>query len=144
MEQRWLDEAERHPELGPHYFAARETAEKFMAQFEAQHLEPLLKKAAESFHDRMREDLENFLLSDVESNIQGTIWRQIDDSVRALLSGEQWALKRYALAGRYDCEKIRATVAKHIPAELQDARVSDLEAEIDRLRKELEFYRQRH
>jgi hypothetical protein len=67
----------------------------------------------------------------------------VDDTVRALLGGNEWALKRYALGARHDHGAIRAAVAKHIPAELQDARIADLEAEVDRLRKDLEWWRTR-
>jgi hypothetical protein len=141
MEQQYLDKAAEHPTLGPHYFAARDAAEKFMADFEAENFSPLLKKAAETFMETMQESLENWLLSNVESNLQGTIWRQIDESVKALLSGERWALERYALGERYDCEKIRVAVAKHIPSELQDKRIADLEAENKRLREDLAWHR---
>lgn len=141
MDQTFLDQAVDYPTLGPHYFAARKTAEEFMAKFEPEHFEPLIKKASEAFYSQMQESLEASLLSDVESNIQGTIWRQIDDSVRALMGGERWALERYALGTRYECDKIREAVAKHIPAELQDARVVDLEAENKRLREDNEMLR---
>ena len=141
MDQEFLDQGANYPGLGPHYFAARKTAEEFMAKFEPEHFEPLIKKAADAFYSSLQSSLEDCLLSDVESNIQGTIWRQIDDSVRALLGGERWALDRYALGERYDCDKIREAVAKHIPAELQEKRVADLEAENKRLHEDNENLR---
>lgn len=141
MDQAFLDQAAKHPVLGPHYFAARETAEEFMAGFEPKHFEPMVRKAADAFMEQAQEALEVWFLSNVESNLQGTIWRQIDDSVRALMGGERWALERYALGSRYECDKIREAVAKHIPQELQDARIKDLEEEIARLRKDLEWHR---
>lgn len=58
------------------------------------------------------------------------MWHQIDESVKALLSGEGWALRRYMLADRYDNVKIRAAVAAVVPVELQNARVADLEKEL--------------
>lgn len=135
MDQVFLDKGAEHPVLGPHYFAARQVAEEFMAEFEPKQFEPMVRKAADAFMEQAQDALENWLLSNVESNLQGTIWRQIDDSVKALLGGERWALDRYALGERYDCEKIRAAVAKHIPVELQEKRVADLEAENKRLRE---------
>ena len=141
MDQIFLDEGAKHPVLGPHYFAARQVAEEFMASFEPKHFEPMVRKAADAFMEQAQEALEAWLLSNVESNLRGTIWRQIDDSVKALLSGERWALERYALGSRYECDKIREAVAKHIPEELQDARVKDLEEEVARLRKDLEWAR---
>lgn len=143
MEQKFIDDAERHHGLGPNYFAARAEAERFMASFQAEHFAPMIKKMAEEFHTKMQEDLEDHLLSDVECNLHTKMWHQIDESVKALLSGEKWALTKYALGARYECDKIREAIARHIPAELQDARIADLEAEIERLRKDNEVYRRR-
>lgn len=143
MEQAHLEQAEKYPVLGPHYFAAREAAEKFMAAFEAEQFAPLLKKAADDFYGQLHERLENFLLSDVENNLQGTIWRQIDESVKALLTGQHWAIQRYALGERYDHGRIREVLASLIPAELQDKRVADLEAEVKELKQSLEWERRR-
>ena len=140
MEQAYLDKAEEYPELGPHYFAAREVAKTFMAEFQADHFDPLIKKASDDFYAKMQETLESYLLSDVESNIQSTIWRQIDDSVKALLSGHQWALERYALGERYDHKEIREALAKLIPAELQEKRVADLEVEVKELKERLAYW----
>jgi hypothetical protein len=89
----------------------------------------------------MQESLEAYLLSDVESNLHTTIWHQIDESVQAILGGRQWALNKYMLGERYDCDKVREAVAKVVPKELQDARVADLEAEIVRLKEALEWAR---
>lgn len=130
-----------HPVLGPHYFAARKAAEKFMEKFEAEHFKPLVDKAAALFTEKLWTDLENHLLSDTESNLHSTMWRQIDASVEALLSGQQWALDRYVLADRYDCVRIREAVAKHIPAELADKRIADLEKEVADLKRALEYRR---
>ena len=141
MDQKFLDEGAEHPVLGPHYFAARAAAEEFMAKFEAEHFKPLAERFAEEFRDKLWGDIESWMLTDVESNLQGTIWRQIDDSVKALLSGERWALERYALGERYDHEKIRAAVAKQVPEELQNKRIADLEHEVKQLREQLDWYR---
>lgn len=144
MDQKYIDQAEGYEVLGPNYFAAREVAEAFMAKFEVDHFKPLLKKAADELYSQMQESLESYLLGDVESNIQGTIWRQIDDSVKAILSGEKWAVSKYMLGERYDCDKVREAVAKVIPKELQDARVKDLEAEVERLKESLRHYQNRY
>ena len=144
MEAAHLEQGIEHPVLGPNYFAARDSAEQFMSQFEANHFRPLIDKFADDFRDKMWADVESWLLSDTESNLQSTMWRQIDGSVKALLSGEEWALNKYALHGRYDCEKIRAAVARHIPKELQDARVSYLEEEVKQLKESLRFARREY
>ncbi|MGY3359788.1 acylphosphatase [Bradyrhizobium sp. GM0.4] len=143
MEQKYLDQAQGYDVLGPNYFAAREVAEKFMEKFEAEHFKPVIKKVADELYSQMQECLENYLLSDVESNIQGTIWRQIDDSVEAILSGKEWALKKYLLGERYDHGQIREAVAKVVPKQLQDARVKDLEAEVERLKEQVRIFHSR-
>ena len=89
------------------------------------------------------DDLQSSLLYDTEMNLQGEMWRMVDNCVQALLTGDSWALKRYALTDRHDGEKIREAVARHIPTELQDTRVADLEKEVMRLRNDLKFYRDR-
>lgn len=144
MDQKYIDQAEGYETLGPNYFAAREVAEKFMEKFEADQFKPFIKKVADELYSQMQTSLERYLLGDVESNIQGTIWRQIDDSVKAILSGEKWAINKYLLAERYGCDKIRAAVAKVVPKELQDARVADLEAEVERLKDQVRSYQSRY
>lgn len=144
MDQLYLDKGAEYPVLGPHYFAAKEVTEKFMMQFEAELFEPIIKKAADDLYSALHERLEQFLLSDVEQNLHGTIWHQIDASVNALMSGERWALERYALADKYgDGAKVREAVAKHIPAEVRDGRVADLEKEVKRLSESLRYYQMR-
>jgi hypothetical protein len=131
--------------LGPAYFASRRAVQRFMEHFEAEHFKPLTDKIVKQATDQIREtlwdDVATFFLSDAESNLQSNMWRQVDDCVQALLGGKEWALKRYALQGRYDDKAIREAVAKHIPKELQDMRVADLEAEVVRLKSDIEFYR---
>jgi hypothetical protein len=57
------------------------------------------------------------------------------------MTGERWALERYTLGKYGDGEKARAAVAAHIPKEIQDARIADLEAENKRLREWLDARR---
>jgi hypothetical protein len=141
IEQRHIDEGEQSPVLGPAYFAARELAANYMAHFEAEHFKPLVDKVVDEIRTKLWDDLEYRMLSDIESNLQSGMWRLVDDSVKALLGGKQWALQRYALGSRYECAEIRETVAKHIPAELQNERVADLEIENARLVEQIEFLR---
>ncbi len=138
-----VKEAEQYDNLGPSYFAAREIARRYMENFASEQFEPLIKEFTDKFRDKLWGDVDTFLISDTESNLQGTIWRMVDEVVRGLLGGKQWMLKRYALGDRYDCDELRAAVAKHIPKELQDARVGDLEAEVAYLKEQLKWERGR-
>lgn len=138
-----IDFGAQNPVLGPAYLAARGIAEKFMAPFEAEHFEPLITKFADTFRAQLWTELETFLLSDIESNLQGSLWRMVDGTINALLTGEQWALNRYAMAqARYgDAEKVRAAVAKHLGDELARARIADLESQLADARDTIERQR---
>lgn len=129
--------------LGPAYFAARRKAKEFMAAFEAEHFEPMVKKFTDQFYDDARSEFENYLLSNIEDNLQTHIWRAVDGTVDALLGGNEWALERYVLGDRYDAKATRAEVAKLVPAELQDIRVAELEAKVAELTADLERIRNR-
>lgn len=129
--------------LGPAYFAARRTCEGAMAAFKAEHVEPLIKEASDAFYERLMTSVQDYLWSNAEMNLQGEMYRMVDQTVKALLGGADWALQRYALGERYDCAGVRAAVAKHVPKELQDARIADLEEELKRLRSDLEWHRGR-
>ncbi len=127
--------------LGPSYFAARRVMEQSLEGFDTEHVKPVLKKASDELYEMLLEGVQDYLWSNAEWNLQGKMWRMVDQCVLSLLSGEEWAMKKYALGPRYDCEKVRATVAKHVPAELQDARIADLEHELERLREQLKWAR---
>lgn len=143
MEQSSIDKGADYPSLGPAYFEAQRIAEQAMAKFEEDHFAPLAKKFTEEFYELAEDAIRGSLLSDVESNIQSNIWRTVDATVEALVGGDRWALERYALGDRHDHVKIRAAIAGHIPAELQDKRIADLEAQVASLTKSLDFYRNR-
>jgi hypothetical protein len=141
MEQEFIDEAKGYESLGPQYFVARKIAADLMAKFEAEHFKPLIEKFTDEFRAALWPAVEDYLLSDTECNLQGTIWRRLDDTVKALLSGDKWAVERYALGSRYDAAAVRAAIAAHIPVELQQARVLDLEAELAEVKANLESER---
>lgn len=136
-----IEKGTESPTLGPAYFAARKTAERFMASFEAEHFKPLVDKFAKELRDELWSNVSEWLLTDTENNLQGEMWRHADNMVKHVLAGDEWAMKKFVLGERYDCEAVRRTVAKHIQKELQDARVADLEAEVERLKKDVAFYR---
>ena len=139
--EKHLEDGREHEVLGPAYFCSREVVERAMAGVQSSQFKPLLDRLTKEINDTIWSGIQDHLLSDTEMNLQGAMYGQVDDCVKALLSGEEWALQRYALGSRYDHEKIRAAVARHIPTELQDARVADLEAKVEQLQKDLKFYR---
>lgn len=138
-----MAEAADYDALGPAYFAARRVCEGAMAAFDSEHMKPIVKKASDEFYEQLLASVQDYLWSNVEMNFQTKMYSMVDQTVRALLGGEEWALKRYALGSRYDCAKVREAVAKHVPKELQDARIVDLEDELKRLRSDLEWHRAR-
>jgi hypothetical protein len=144
IDQEFVDQAKGYETLGPNYFSARKIAGDFMEKFKEEQFDELIKDAADKFHERLSNDLHDYLLGNTEGNLQTSIWRQIDGSVNALLSGDKWALERYALGSRYDQEKVRAAIAKHIPAELQDKRIADLEAQLAEAKRALAIAGRRH
>ena len=144
FDEKYLSEAEEHQTLGPAYFDAQDVTNRFMKQFEDTQFKPMVDKLAKDFRERLWDDLQSWLLSDTQCNLQSEIWRMVDNCVQALLSGEQWAVTKYALADRYDCEKIRKVLAALVPAELQDRRIADLEKELAETKKDLEYYKKIH
>jgi hypothetical protein len=145
-EENFVAEGAAKPVLGANYFAARAIAERFMKQFKVEYFEKYYKemaeKLADTIGDRMRQDLESFLLSDAESNLGGEIYRRVQRTINVLLSGEGSAFEEHIFRD-YDCEAVRAGIAKCIPKQLQDARIVDLEKEVKRLQESLEMYRNR-
>lgn len=130
---------EQYPVLGPHYEAGRKVAEAFMEKFQAEHFKPLVEKMADEFRDRLWSDLETFLLSDVTSNLHGSMDRMVEGSVQAILTGEKWALDFYPLTQRHDGQKVREAVLTHCRDQITDMRVAELEAEVEKLKKDLEW-----
>lgn len=80
---------------------------------------------------------------DTEYNAANAIRSMVNDTVKALLSGEKWAMERYPLAARYDAEKVRAAIAAHIPDDIAKARIADLEKQVADLSQRLEWARGR-
>lgn len=134
-----------NPALGPEYFAARSFMERVLAGFREEHIKPLADEITKEVTDKIAEKVwqvfQDSLLSDTEYNAQMVIERMVNDTVKALLSGDKWAMRRYPLASRYDAEAVRAAIAAHIPDELAKARIADLEAKVASLQKSLAWVR---
>ncbi|WP_395443538.1 hypothetical protein [Caulobacter sp. UC70_42] len=133
---------EEHPVLGPHYEVGRRAADAFMEQFQAEHFKPLVDKFTDDFRDKLWSDVETFLLSDVTSNLHGSMDRMVEGTVRAILTGEAWALNFYPLAKSHDGQKVREAVFVHCRDQITDMRVTELETEVEKLKKDLEWERQ--
>lgn len=139
--QEHIEQAKGYGNLGPAYFASRDIAERAMAGFEAEHFKPLIDKFGKDFADALWDSVRDHLLSDTELNIQGSMWHQVDQIMQGALSGEKWIMDRYVLGEKYDCGKVRETIAKYIGEELAAKRIEDLEAEVAKLKEELAWAR---
>lgn len=140
-----LAEGEEHPTLGPAYFAARKVAADFMEPFEAEHFKPLIEKFCGELQDQLWSKLEDHLLSDTESNLHSSLWRMVDGTINALLTGQPWALARYVIATeRYgEAPKVRAAIVGHCRDQIAEQRIADLEADLKRAREDMEWHRAR-
>lgn len=142
MEQELIEFSNKHPTLGPNYEFGRQVSERFMAQFETEQLLPLIETFGRKVYEEVEQKFRDFLMTDVECNIHLDIQRQLDACVEALLGKNTWIIEKYCLGERYNCEQIRAAVAAAMPKEIQEARIADLEAEIERLKNDIAIMRQ--
>lgn len=142
-----IEFGENTPILGPEYSAARRFMEGFAESLREEHLQPFTDEIVKTITDKIREkvweDFNDYLLMDTEYNAANAIRSMVNDTVKALLSGEKWAMERYPLAARYDAEKVRAAIAAHIPDDIAKARIADLENQVADLSQRLEWARGR-
>ena len=132
------------PTLGPAYFAARRIAEVLMQGVEAEPLKLVAQKVTDSISTAVYEYIENQMRGDLELNLQGHIRDMVERTVRALLTGEEWAMRQYPLSQYHDGEASRAAVAKHGAEPLLMMRVAELEATVARLSESLKWERDRY
>lgn len=125
----FTDQDRQHSSLGPHYFAARRIVEASCAALKSEHAKEISDTVVKLVYERIQEVVEASLWSDAEMNLQGKMWSMVDEMVKCILGGDIAAMKRYTLGHRYDCEAVRKAIAKHIPQEIMNARIADLEAE---------------
>ena len=137
FDQKYLDEAESYKSLGPAYFDARNFTDALAERFHEELFLPMVKKFSDDLYSELETTVRNSLISDATVNVQGEIWRMVDNMVEALLSGERWALDRFVLNDRYDHQKIRGAVAKLVPVEVQNIRIAELADENKRLSERL-------
>lgn len=129
------------PTLGPAYFAARRMGEALMVGAEASPFVAVAKKCIDEIQVAVYQYAEDYLRNDMEDNLAGHVRDMVERTVRALLTGEEWAMRQYPMAQYHDGEKVRAAVAKHGGEPLLLARITDLEKEVARLTETLKYYR---
>ncbi len=101
-----------------------------------------IREVTEDIREAVYDYVETFLRSDLESNFQHEIDRTVQATVRALLTGQEWALRQYPLATNYDAVEIRAAVAKHAGDGLLTQRIADLEKRVEELAQSLKWERE--
>ena len=131
------------PQLGPAYDFSRRVVEKAFSGFNEDHLQSITKAAADDFYDKLQDHICDYFWSDVEMNLQYKMWNAVNDIVDGILGGRKYVFEHYALGERYRCEDIRKALVEQIPREVQDARIADLVAEVEKLTDELQWYRDR-
>lgn len=141
------EQANEHPTLGAEYFAARDAAEGFLAHWQEEHAEKLaveiVKPLLDTIQERVNDAFRDYLLSDAEQNLQGTMRDMVESSVRALIGGEKWANVKYIEFPYREGQKVRETLAKLYSDEIKDGRIADLEKEVERLTKDLRWHQER-
>ena len=135
-----LQDAVRCPTLGPAYFAARRMAEALMAGTESSPFQSVAKKCVDDIQTAVYQYAEDYLRSDMESNLQHHMRDMVERTVTALLTGEAWAMQQYPMSQYHDGEAIRKAVAQHGGEPLLTARIADLEKEVARLTESLKWY----
>lgn len=134
-----VSEARAYETLGPVYFAARRVAEGFLKGADLAPIQKITTSVVDDIRDGLYEYLEGHILSDLESNIQGHVQRLVENTVEALLTGADWAMRQYPLADYSRGERIRAAVCKHGGEGILQTRIAELEAEVERLNKSLSY-----
>lgn len=139
-----IEQASRgYATLGPGYFAARRIAEQIMAGVDAEPLKKVAEKVTDDIRTAVYEYVEDHLRSDLELNLQEHLTDMLDDTVKALLTGQEWAMNRYPLSKRYDAGDVRAACAKHGGETLLMLRIADLEKRVAELSQSLTWERER-
>lgn len=115
------------PILGPEYYASNRLAEAMLAKFDAEHIKPIIEKAADEFREKLWDDVRDWLLADTEQNVAGAVRDMVGQTIDALLTGKEWAMQRYPFADYCRGEEIRAAVCKHAGDAVLARRIKELE-----------------
>lgn len=116
--------------MGPTYFAARRFTEHMLKGSAETDFNPLIKEITDRLYRNIQDSFENFLLNDTDANIQGYIWRLVDDIVEGMLKGEKWIIDRYALSTRYPIEEVRKSLFQMAGDDLKGIYIAELKKTI--------------
>ena len=73
------------------------------------------------------------------------MYQRIDRIIEGLITGEKWALEHYGRGDAYQKgREIRKAIAKHIPEKIIAGRIKDLEKEIENLKKDISYYKNKY
>jgi hypothetical protein len=145
MESPFITEADvqegRESTLGPAYFASRRVVEAALADLPDNVFEPIVKMFVDAAYERLQEAVEKSIWFDAEMNLQAKLYGGIDEVIASIIAGKDWAITRYGIdEARYGKgPAMREAIAKHLPQEMLDGRIADLEAEVKRLKEQLEW-----
>lgn len=132
QEHKDKDKAKQYPTLGPTYFSAKDFCDNIEVHGK---FDGLARDFVEMVYDQLLPKFEYHLMDDARTNIAAFVRREVDECVKSIILGEEWAINRYALTDRYESSKVRAAIAAHVPEQLLTARINDLEAEVKRLKE---------
>lgn len=140
-----LAKADAHETLGAEYFAAQSAAERFLKHWQEEHattlaeaiITPILDQVKEKVWDAFRD----WLLSDTEYNAAGVMRDMVDKSVSALIGGKNYAYVKYISPAGYRADEVRKTLATLYADEIKDARIADLEKQLEQAKKDVEWFR---
>ena len=127
--------------FGPEYRASQRFAEGVMKGYREEHLEPLIKMVTDHVQDKLWDVARDWLLADTETNVAGAVRDMVNQTVDALLTGEEWAMKRYPFADYSRGKEIRKAVAQHGSDKLLMMRIADLEAELAKKEEMIQWMR---
>ena len=82
-----------------------------------------------------------WLMIDTEMNLASHIQNQAEHCIDALILGDKDMLARYPYQEYERGRKLREALVQHCNDDILKMRISDLEAEVARLKDDLEFYR---
>ncbi|WP_372570396.1 hypothetical protein [Ruegeria jejuensis] len=135
--------AESSPTLGAEYKAASEVANRFLVHWQEEHAEKLAKAVMKPLMDEIQSQVwdafRDYLFCDTEYNAAGVMRDMVENSVKALIGGEKWANRKYISPEGYRTEEVRKTLAKLYADEIKDARIADLEKEVEQLNERLRW-----